>query len=1477
MKALKNIIIFLCSFLISSIGLAQTTSKNYIKSIKYLEPVKENEFDTQLNAFVTYYDGLGRPIQKVAAHQSNNRNDIVQHLEYNLNNLESKQFMSISKEPGIDNSNTTLTEPKLGSDQYYIKRDSNGITKPTNDTSYKVYSGDITSGTIISYDEKIVDGTARIYKDVGLITERYYVVNTYTVINAKITNAHLKDGVIESVVSNRWIQQKVDNIFNITIYNASLRGVLLNPILGPFDKENKDGDVIYKNNSNYVLDINKALLFGKIYNIDLSSSFAQLGDEETEMISDPSQLILGFYDGFSKLPPITLPPDILERLNRNSGHFLQNAENKTIDYYKTPKYQNTTNPYSETLYEKSPLKRVLKTGAPGEDWKISGKHTVDFSYRFNTENEVKYRSVNASFNTSKGFYDYNTVSNVGNGFYPANSLYVTSVSDENGNVTEEFKDQEGKVVLKRVYNNIQGLPKLFNAGSNTPVSNPLPSVSNILGDELKGKSVQDVIDNLDKIVDNLEKNADKEINKATDTAKNLPNNTFKSSGATTGTEETLDTYYIYDQYGNLSVVTSPLLNGDVTLANVEKLGYQYKYDTKNRLVAKKLPGKSWEYMVYDKGDKLVASGPVYDPFGTETKGWIITKYDALSRVVYSGFYSATAVNETGRKTFQDNVNTSTVSFEKRAGATSVDGVSIAYTNTVFPKDGLTLLSVNYYDDYSYPGAPSTRVTTVEEQAVIQNVKGLPTGVWTRVITKASERLGDLSYILYDYNSRPLKSYTKNYLTGYTEVDTKYSFTGLPLKVTTKHQKDNSTPLVTVLEEYVYDHAERLLYQTHKVNSLAEVVVFENVYDELGALEKKRIGGKRSNTTPTASTFLQELQYKYNIRGWLTEVNNASNINQVNNGKSSLFALKLNYNKPEQGLTGIKPLYNGNISEQIWTSGIDNKKRGYGYVYDGVNRLILGSFKDPDLNTVSKANLYDEKLEYDKNGNILKLDRNGASLAGVTTAIDKLSYGYEADSNRLSTVRDASGNLEGFKQGNTTGVDYAYDDLGNLTSDKHKKITKIKYNHLNLPVEINFGTDKIEYLYTASGEKTQKKVTERGVVTLTDYLGGFQYVNSKLSFLPTAEGFFNAETNAYVYHYKDHLGNVRLSYSDKDGDNAIQSNEIIEETNYYPFGLAHTGYNQKNDALMKDYKYQYNGKEKQEELGLNFYDYGARNYDAAIGRWMNVDPLAEEFDEWTPYHYVHNNPINLVDPTGMSAQGPQDPPEGKSEVAVDGGTLNEIVINVVGKVSEFTNGASDGFKGGWNSTKNFVRSLGTEDGWLNLVRSQELMFSPATNSNGDSYLKEERKQIYNSAKETFNNLDQFTAYDWGYGVGYTSEKILEALVIKHTTAKMGSINYFGSRGGYGLFGKKGLKIGNYKMELMYSNPSAGFGSGTIFSLKQMKNGGALFRLDYGILHNTSNMGLHSTIRFYWGGVKYGNTAQRTWYPSSFQAPFFKTLK
>ncbi len=110
----------------------------------------------------------------------------------------------------------------------------------------------------------------------------------------------------------------------------------------------------------------------------------------------------------------------------------------------------------------------------------------------------------------------------------------------------------------------------------------------------------------------------------------------------------------------------------------------------------------------------------------------------------------------------------------------------------------------------------------------------------------------------------------------------------------------------------------------------------------------------------------------------------------------------------------------------------------------------------------------------------------------------------------------------------------------------------------------------------------------------------------------------------MYNYTDHLGNTRLSYA-KNG----AGTEIIEESNYYPFGLKHEGYN----VLMGNplYKYKYNGKELQE---TGMYDYGARFYIADLGRWGVVDPLAEKSRRWSPYNYALNNPIYFTDPDGM---------------------------------------------------------------------------------------------------------------------------------------------------------------------------------------------------------------------------------------------------
>jgi RHS repeat-associated protein len=194
------------------------------------------------------------------------------------------------------------------------------------------------------------------------------------------------------------------------------------------------------------------------------------------------------------------------------------------------------------------------------------------------------------------------------------------------------------------------------------------------------------------------------------------------------------------------------------------------------------------------------------------------------------------------------------------------------------------------------------------------------------------------------------------------------------------------------------------------------------------------------------------------------------------------------------------------------------------------------------------------------------------------------------------------------------------------------------------VRVTFDTNNyIEWTYDAAGNKIGKYVqtytTFPTSYTYVNryYVRGLEYANGGTpEAIYFAEGRINfaITPSKYEYTLTDHLGNARVQFSDKNNDGTIQpATELIQANHYYPFGLNQEGPWAKGGAAGN--KYQYNSKELNEDFGLGWNDYGARMYDAAIGRWNTIDPLAEKYNSWSPYNYALNNSIRFIDPDGMA--------------------------------------------------------------------------------------------------------------------------------------------------------------------------------------------------------------------------------------------------
>ncbi|PWG77894.1 RHS repeat domain-containing protein, partial [Pararcticibacter amylolyticus] len=448
---------------------------------------------------------------------------------------------------------------------------------------------------------------------------------------------------------------------------------------------------------------------------------------------------------------------------------------------------------------------------------------------------------------------------------------------------------------------------------------------------------------------------------------------------------------------------------------------------------------------------------------------------------------------------------------------------------------------------------------------------------TAVLNNPAHMLWSVNY--YDDEGRVAKSIVQHYKGGtlsegnYDETDNTYSFTD-ELWTSTRSHKVNGTEQVKITTSYEYDHMGRKVNTWETIGSGDKVLLAQNVYNEIGQLKEKRLHSKDNG-----NTFLQRIAYQYNERGWLKQINDPGSPSS-----ERVFGMTLQYNDHAEA---AKRQYNGNISGVSWqtkvpaTTGFTQERQGYDYSYDRLNRLELASYTAP-----GKAGYFNEKLSYDKGGNILSLERT----SNGTGKIDLLEYSYEesGQSNRLASLTDGSGSNEGQPSGTAS---YAYDENGNLTLDSKKQLT-ISYNALNLPrtVTQSGSNQTITYLYDAGGRKLRKEAAGGN----RDYIDGIEYGNDgQIEFIQTEEGRAVKSGAGYSYEYmlKDHLGNTRAVVK--------QDGSIIQLSDYYAFGME---MNHNGMTPSPDNKYKYNGKELQTELGMNQYDYGARFYDPVIGRW-----------------------------------------------------------------------------------------------------------------------------------------------------------------------------------------------------------------------------------------------------------------------------------
>jgi len=818
--------------------------------------------------------------------------------------------------------------------------------------------------------------------------------------------------------------------------------------------------------------------------------------------------------------------------------------------FSKAQYPGETWFYAQTNFENSPLSRPLEAFAPGNSWVGSSGESL----------EANRRSVKTKywFNKTADSVCIWNVTNVSGGFgsyassgiYGAGQLQKIVTVDEHGKQVVEFKDKNGQVLLKKVQ-------------------------LSATADDGNGK----------------------------------------------GHVGWLCTYYMYDDQGRLRCVVQPV-GVELLIANswsttalsnaiLNEQCFRYEYDGRDRMVMKGVPGAGPVHMVYDARDRLVLTQDSILRAGSPQK-WLYTLYDELNRPVATGLWN----NSSNLATHASAAGSSTA-YPNLSGQTYQELTRTFYDNYSWRATyGYPVAEVydNSFDSYLLAASGSWPYPQINTQSAL--LKGLVTGTRINVL-----ETGTYLYTLniYDDKGRVIQVHSTNITGSIDKLTTQYSWSGQPLISVMQQVKAGGNPqTITVVSKITYDSLGRVAKTEKKVahskvNSGAMpgswTTIAENEYNALGQLKKKKL-----DPAYNSNAGLEQLDYDYNIRGWMLGANrNYLKDNNAGGYTSRFFGFELGYDKNTTvaGENFYHPLqYNGNIVGMTWKSAGDAVRRKYDFRYDAANRLGTADFRqnitaasggswsnsDMDYSVTGDQAANDWFIRYDANGNILAMTQRAWKMGNTPGPIDQLTYNYMPYSNKLlnviDAVNDTNTRLGDFRTSkyhpasgskNTSTEDYRYDGNGNMIRDLNKDIGTstldgIEYNHLNLPRVVTVrGTSgvvkgTITYVYDAAGNKLSKTVVEGTITTGTTYMGGLVYESwsdadpgttdytDRLQFVSMEEGRVRPRFSAaypdsilafnYDYMLKDHLGNVRMLLTTQ------------RDTSFYPAATMETA----NDAV-----------------------------------------------------------------------------------------------------------------------------------------------------------------------------------------------------------------------------------------------------------------------------------------------------------------------